>query len=524
MIKEGSILMSDNELDEILKEIKQHSSSENSDDAPQQNADEKIEKASDLTEKQELKFEEEPNNIPEEPDDDNPLTMAKPVDDSQEESDDVEFAFDPNGEKLDEAVGADEIAAAIMNEDGYKELDELEKEATDLDGAEKAEEQKPKNKKKKIVITVVVIVLVALIAGLLFGKYYYDNQNKPSTDTGSNDNSETISVSDVDIQEDTVTNPLTGESGYNQSAVNQRPVAVVVENEYSTASVKPQWGLSDADIVMEGESEYSTRMLLFWADYTSVPEQVGPCRSARPPFIRFSQLFDSVFIHCGLSRSKGNYVGADTVFQTENVDHINGLAGTMDGTYFGRDYSRTSTVEHTAYLNGTNLPQLLENEGIDTTLDESKFSVLTFNDEVTALSNETATSVRFTWSSRCPKKAEFTYDEAEGKYTTTDFDSTFGESNVQFENLIFLLDETEYVVKDNYKGSGNSETYCDYKLSGGTGKVLSNGTAVDITWGVTDGKLWMKTSDGKDLSLNKGKSYIGYGSSNNSGLIEVNYQ
>ena len=42
-----------------------------------------------------------------------------------------------------------------------------------------------------------------------------------------------------------------------------------------------------------------------------------------------------------------------------------------------------------------------------------------------------------------------------------------------------------------------------------------------VNWGVTDGKLWLKTLDGADVSLNVGKTYIGYGSSNNGGSLDI---
>ena len=325
----------------------------------------------------------------------------------------------------------------------------------------------------------------------------------------------------VKTEEKKVLNPLTGEEGYNEDSLNQRPVAVVVENEYSTAAVKPQWGIAQADIVLEGESEFSTRMLMFWADYNQVPEQVGPTRSARPPFIRFSQLFDAVFIHAGLSHTAGGYIGADTVFENENVDHINLLSLSENTGYFARDYSRTKVVEHTGYLNGKNVAKLLEEKKIDTTLDEDKFTSFSFNDTAKKLSVTNAVNVSFKWSKNCPKTAVYTYDTSKRKYTTTDFDSKFGKSGVEFENLILLLDTTRYVVKENYKGSGNSETYCNYELSGGKGLVCSEGTAVEITWGVSDGKLWMKDSSGNEVKLNPGKSYIGYGSSNNGGFYSL---
>lgn len=381
------------------------------------------------------------------------------------------------------------------------------------------ERNKTDNKSKKgiiIAVAAVIIVAVAVACVVLFlGEKKAENAEiKPENTSKSAVVDDNTLIGDI--------NPLTGEDQYNSSAVGKRPVAVVVENEYSTEAVRPQWGLSDADIVLEGESEFSTRLLLFWADYTDVPEQVGPTRSARPPFIRFSQLFDSVFIHAGLSKSKGNYIGADTVFANENVDHINLLSLSEDGGYFGRDNSRYTAVEHTGFFNGKNLPELLDEQNISTDITESKFTKLSFNQKAIEIGQIAADDCEFNWSGNCPKTARFNYDSDSHKYLTTDFDSKYGEAGLEFENLIFLFDETEYVVKEDYKGSGQSETYCDYKLSGGSGTILSEGTAVEINWGVSNGKLWMKTADGNEVSLNPGKSYIGYASSNHGGKLQLN--
>jgi len=384
-----------------------------------------------------------------------------------------------------------------------------------------SEEDKPKSRKPLIIILSIILVL-AIGAAVYFG-FFYNKGNEAVTSTKPEASESTTINPDLGPL-----NPLTGEAGYNEAALGKRPVAVVVENEYSSSSVRPQWGLNKADIVLEGESEYSTRLLLFWADYTNMPAQIGSTRSARPPFIRFSQLFDAVFIHAGLSKSKGDYVGADTVFVQENVDHINLLNYSEDGTYFGRDKSRTSTIEHTGYLNGTNTAKLLEKAGINTTLNSAKFTNLEFNETPQALSDTVATSAKFIWSDvhssgHCPKVGKFYYDTSLETYSTNDFDSDYGKADLEFENLIFLLDETEYIVKSNYKGSGNSETYCNYKLSGGKGTILSHGTALEITWGVSNGKLWMKDAQGNSVKLNPGKTYIGYGSSNKGGGVTLNY-
>ncbi|MGN1202764.1 MAG: DUF3048 domain-containing protein, partial [Eubacterium sp.] len=138
-----------------------------------------------------------------------------------------------------------------------------------------------KNKKLPLIFALVAVILIGAAGGIYFGFIADKKEEEPTPQQSSV------------VEEVQVLNPLTGEIGFNTAAVGKRPVAVVVENEYSTEAVRPQWALSDADIVLEGESEYSTRLLLFWADYTDVPEMVGPTRSARPPFIKFSGLFDS---------------------------------------------------------------------------------------------------------------------------------------------------------------------------------------------------------------------------------------
>lgn len=372
----------------------------------------------------------------------------------------------------------------------------------------KSGNKKKKNNSKGIIIALILafVVVIGVVIGIV---------------ASNKDDKEKVQDKQTAGVVEQVVNPLTGESGYNKTAVSKRSVAVVVENEYSTEAVRPQWAISDADIVLEGECEYSTRLLLFWADYTDVPDMVGPTRSARPPFIRFSQLFDSVFVHAGLSSTKGNYIGADTVFEQDKVDHINLLNLAEDGVYFGRNNERNTASEHTGYLNGANLSKLMEEKNIRTDVNSSSFTQLSFNSEAKALGDKTAASCEFVFSSaRCPKTASFTYDASKHKYVTGDFDSQYGNSGVEFENLLFIFDETEYIVKENYKGDA-SETYCDYKLSGGRATLVSEGSAVELNWGVTDGKLWLKTLDGADVSLNVGKTYIGYGSSNNGGSLDI---
>ena len=142
----------------------------------------------------------------------------------------------------------------------------------EYDEEEMPQEDSKKKRNKIIIAAVCIVVAIAVALGVYFGFFYNKKTPEPQTTAPDTTQQATAPIKQT-------LNPLTGESGYDEGALTQRPVAVVVENEYSTAAVKPQWGISQADIVLEGESEFSTRMLMFWADYNKMPKQIGPTRS-----------------------------------------------------------------------------------------------------------------------------------------------------------------------------------------------------------------------------------------------------
>lgn len=479
--------MSQSELDEILEEIRTRGNSSSNKKA----SDDEVKEAMDS-------FSTIKQTRDEKPVDDNPLSqidIPAPPAKEEEPSDDTEPKADD--EQKDDNVNL----FSLTDDDNYFE--------------EKPTNYEPKKTdKKKIIIPIIAIILVIAIVASVF--IAINKKNKPVEETTTTTTTTTQKAEPVEQ----VINPLTGEAGF--TAVGKRPIAVSVDNEFSSSGVRPQWAISDADIVFEAESESSTRIMMFFADYTKAPEKIGPVRSARPTFIRFSQLFDSIFIHAGLSHSKGNYVGADSVFVNENVDHINLLSYSEDAVFFGRDYSKTSVIEHTGYLNGTNAQKLIEQAKLRTDVDDKDFAPLKFNTEPKDVGSADGSYAYFDWSNGCSDGIEVLYVEKEGVYKSAHFDSTSsGEvSNCAWTNCVFLFDTTNYVTKQNYKGSGNSETYCEYELSGGNGMVLSMGKAVNIKWGVTDGKLWMKNADtDEDVLLNPGKTYIALGSANHNGTI-----
>lgn len=352
-----------------------------------------------------------------------------------------------------------------------------------------------------------------------------------------------------EVQEVAV-NPLTGQTadeGFDENALGQRTVAFVVEN---TPDSRPQWGMDDPeyspDIILQGEVEAGiTRTLWFYADYNKLPEIIGPMRSARPPYIKFSELFDSVFIHWGQSSSKGEYVGANTVFRRDKVDHINQMKFDQSVGLFDRDHTRSVSMEHRGILYGSKVPEALEAAGFRS--EPKEYTHLDFNKLAWLVSVKPAKTVRVNYSDRASwEKTFWTYNEEDQKYHTANFNN-----DLERDNLLILYDDTEYVAKANYKGeAGHTVTYCNYDLGGGKGILCSQGTYRDIEWKVEDGKLVLIDLDATaraeilaaqaeedaeseeaseeetapveiNANLYPGKTWIGWISANNGGAIEI---
>ncbi|MCR5208475.1 MAG: DUF3048 domain-containing protein [Eubacterium sp.] len=518
--------MDDRELDDILKEIKSHTDGgESPEDALPKAAkeDEPAEKAP---------VEEAPaEEAPAEPE----LTVTEetPAEEAAEEANaeagltvTEEAPAEEATEVLTDGAAEEETPAeeAPAEETGEpsREVpeDEIPAEETDIlsliqDEPDGTEEPEPADdKKKKIIIAVIAAVLViAICVGVYFAFFRKPAEEPVTTEPVTEITTEAPAPVISDL------NPLTGEAGFSKDAIGKRPIAVVVENEFGSNDYaqqsRPQWGLEEADMVMEGETEFATRLLLFWADYTKVAEKVGPARSARPPFIRFSEKFDAIFIHAGFSHSKGDYVGADSVFKSDNVDHVN-LLEYSEGKYSGNDKSR-SIQEHQHYFKGESAPDLIAVNKFRTKANQERYTHFAFNEKIENVGEGKAETVKIKWSDNAGKRGTFKYDAEKGMYTTTDFNSTYGTVEPWFENIIVLADNTEYIVKENYKGSGHSETYCNYKLDGGKGMVVSNGTYTDITWKLENKKIVLRKADGSEVKLNPGKVYIAYISANHNG-------
>lgn len=316
-------------------------------------------------------------------------------------------------------------------------------------------------------------------------------------------------------------NSLTGQWGLDPAKVIQtRTVGVVVENH---PAARPQWGMDGyfaPDIILEGEVEGGiSRMLWIWADYNKMPYMVGPVRSARPPFVRFSELFDAMFVHWGMSESGGGYTGADYYFWNDGVNHLDGMYYESSGP-FGRNWSSGRSSEHLAVVYGGILPGYLESY-FNTARRPERTTELSFHKTKEPRGEKASCQeldVRF---SRISGSTHWTYDAKTQKYYTSSF-----KTNAARDNVLILMDTTYYVTKV-------STTYCNYNFAGGDAYLASCGAVENIKWRVANGKLQLyrnvtrKGADGTETTveeivpMNPGKTYIGWASSNYGGYCTI---
>ena len=344
-----------------------------------------------------------------------------------------------------------------------------------------------------------------------------------------------------------IVNPLTGSFDFDEKAANRRICGFVVENH---PAARPQIGMDDKkyspDIILEGEVEGGiSRMLWLYADYHKLPDTIGPLRSARPPYIRFANMFDAYFIHWGMSHTEGGYIGANTIFKRYNIDHINAMDFPDKSDAFGRDTSTGKSLEHTGRAYGKNIPAAIKEAGFRTTPKER--NKLKWREENGTVGKKTCGEVTLKFSN-IAGTTHWVYDKEKNVYRTDSF-----QNNTERDNLIILADKTKYVTNAVYQGHG--VTYCDYLYKGGTAWVISNGTYCKLRW-KRDGQNFVlykvkktkvpKTEEEKaaeqsensakdemedpdykieteevEYELNRGKSYIGWISSNNGGSVDI---
>ena len=293
---------------------------------------------------------------------------------------------------------------------------------------------------------------------------------------------------------------ITGEP-IDESLRDQRPIAVMVDNE---TKALPHYGTAEADVVYEMMNSTAngrvTRLMCIVKDWGQI-KQLGSIRSTRPTNILIAAEWNAVLCHDG-----GPYHN-DAYFANKWAEHFSGT--------FSR-VNNGKSREFTEYIVSGDLDKNFKNSGYTTTYNDyapegatdSHFVFTPYGTTVDLSSNGNAipaTSVDikpFTHN-----KSQLTYNSSTGKYEYSEYGNAHKDAEdgevLAFDNVILQkctfnqLDENGYLI---YNCIDVNQP----------GYYLTGGYAIPIEW--TKGAATAITrfySNGQELAINPGKTYIG---------------
>ena len=302
-------------------------------------------------------------------------------------------------------------------------------------------------------------------------------------------------VVEEEIPEGMYRSELTNE-WIDESLKNQRPIAVMVDNEKTAL---PHYGLTEADVVYEIMNSTAngriTRLMAIVKDWGKI-QQFGSIRSARPTNFMLAAEWNAVVCHDG---------GPFYIDEYLKKSYTNNFSGT-----FGR-VDNGKSREYTEYILEGDLDKNFSNSNYSTEYNEHyEGEHFVFSDEEIDLAEKSgamdATEVKLPFPHN---SSTLKYNEETGTYDYYEYgnahvDPQHNNAVLTFENVILQdcsfsqLDENGYMIY-NVIGSGDNGYY------------LTNGKAVPISWiksGESDITLFLDQETGEQIEMNTGKTYI----------------
>ncbi|MDO5602619.1 MAG: DUF3048 domain-containing protein, partial [Oscillospiraceae bacterium] len=297
---------------------------------------------------------------------------------------------------------------------------------------------------------------------------------------------------------ETASAPLTGLPLSDGQTKNQRPVAVMVGN---SEIALPQSGTAGADVIYEMVTEGGITRLM--AVFSGVPAvgRVGSVRSIRDQFVQQLLPLNAVGVHIGESIYASEML-RQYAYPTVNGFYLGTLAFQFDEA---RDAVKPNV--HCWYTDASLIAQgmSLNEMPSDTGTADTLFKFLRPEEAPRVPAQQEALSVAFRFSGATD--ALFTYDPQNKVYLKSEFsapqlDEATG-TQLAFTNVLVLA--TQVTLKPD----GDCT---EFDFTSGKGWYFSNGWAEEITWkkGDPDQILKVYGQDGKELSVNCGKSYIAF--------------
>ncbi len=295
-----------------------------------------------------------------------------------------------------------------------------------------------------------------------------------------------------------------------------RPIAVMFNN---IQDALPQSGISNAEIVYEAPVEGNiTRLMGLMEDYQDV-DRIGSIRSCREYYVYFAREFDAIYLHYG------HAVYATHILNDEGTERLSGM-GDYDMIYDGEGetvYYRSDDFEspHNVFTNYEMIMDGIEMKEYDMEYPADYTGHYKFADDDSRVTLDNGVAANYVAPGYSYNEPYFTYDESTGKYTRYQFGDAqidlLTDKALTYDNIIF-----QFCSWDKWDDNG----YLDINVwAGGSGKFITNGKAIDVTWskeGVTEetadseeefpeetfGVTHYYDSDGNEITLNQGKTWV----------------
>lgn len=274
---------------------------------------------------------------------------------------------------------------------------------------------------------------------------------------------------------------------------NIRPVSVMIDNQGDR--VLPQGGIAQAQIVYEILTEYNiTRyMLFFWG---TMPDMIGPVRSARHYFLDYAMEYDAVYTHFGWSE----YAQRDIAKLKINNINFDSAEAFWDLTSDKNNWQDT-------YTSRERIEKAIKKLKYATT--PKKTFPFTYHSSFTVPDGGSeAKDIFMKFSTSGVSTCGYVYDDAKGLYARQRMGKPHMERNtgkqLMVRNIIITEIASPLIAGDQYGRINLSN------IGTGSGWYITGGKAVKIKWkkDSRDAQTSYLDESGNPIVLNPGQTWI----------------
>lgn len=273
--------------------------------------------------------------------------------------------------------------------------------------------------------------------------------------------------------------------------VDQRAIAVMISN---SEQARPQTGLSKADIVFEmlAEGNITRFMAVF---QSTIPDVVGPVRSAREYFFTLADHYDALYVFSGAADSVNEKLAA------REMDYLKDIKYDGEANLFVREPFRKAP--HNLYLQFGILDQVAETKGFQTTETYEPMSFLKETDTLPQDVSYTDGSYAKVDLLGSKPVIEFDYHDETGMYTRTQQ----GEESIELESEKPLEIANVFIVESPHEVMDKEGRRAIDVDAGGKAFLLQKGQAQELTWENQEGRI-VPVYNGEVVPFVPGKTWI----------------